>query len=327
VKPRAADEPAFSCQQQAKTAFAERLATPLSRSFPMLHPRERCARIAGMISGQLPSRREFLRLGASAALGSLAPQLAFAGSKASTDFCFAVVNDLHYRDARCGPWFERVAASIRAQRPHPAFVMLAGDLSDEGKMEQIGPVREIFHTLPMPVRIVPGNHDCDETGNFSTYKQICGAKSNFRFDHGGWQFLAFDSTQGRSVYRTHISTDTLSWLDRTLPSVSRDEPLVVLTHFPLGRNWLRPLNAHVVLDRLKGYNFQAALGGHWHGITERDERGAHLSTGRCCSWWRTNHDGSPLKGYNLCHVSGGKIQHEFVSVDAGGIGGGEAVAS
>ena len=137
---------------------------------------------------------------------------------------------------------------------------------------------------------------------------------NYRFELAGCQFLALDTTQGRSVYRTRIPAETLTWLDDRLPTLSRDRPLIVLTHFPLGRNWLRPVNAHEVLDRLRPFPLQATFSGHWHGLTERHENSVHLSTGRCCSWWRTNHDGSPLKGYALCHVRSGAVTHEFVSV-------------
>jgi predicted phosphodiesterase len=275
----------------------------------------------------LPTRRETLRLGATALAGAaLAPLATLAAPAPQSDFTFIVINDLHYRDERCGPWFERVVASIRKLHPQPAFVMLAGDLSESGTAEQLAAIRKIFWTLPMPVRVVVGNHDCTEDGDFGIFRGIYGPEFDYRFEHGGWQFLAFDSTHGPNVYRTRISDDTLNWLDRTLPTVSREKPLVVLTHFPLGLNWLRPVNAHAVINRLSGYNFQAAFGGHWHGLTEREEHGAHLSTNRCCSWWRDNHDGSPKKGYQVVKAEGrrkkeergpaslGRVTHEFVEV-------------
>ncbi len=262
------------------------------------------------MSETLFTRRDAIRLCA----GAVAAVPAAALAAPPSGFTFVVVNDLHYRDERCGPWFERVVASIRALRPAPAFVFLAGDLSEFGAPGQLGAVAEIFRALPMPVRSVPGNHDCTSAGDFSAYRKIYRTDWNYRFDYAGWQFLAFDSTQGRSVYRTKISNATLSWLDGALPSVPREKPLVVLTHFPLDRNWLRPLNASAVLDRLAGWNFQGALGGHWHGITESVERGATLSTNRCSSWWHENHDGAPEKGYALCRTEDGRLTREFVQV-------------
>jgi hypothetical protein len=262
-------------------------------------------------SSSLSNRRHFLRLGVCATAASLVPEAAAAPG---ADFSFAVLTDLHYRDARCGEWLERVATQLRSSRPRPAFVVLAGDLTDEGTAEQLGAVREIFRDLPMPVRTILGNHDCTPEGNRAAYEQLFGSSLSYRFTQGDYQFLAVDSTQGRGVYRTKIPTETLTWLDRQLPSISREKPLVVLTHFPLGRNWLRPLNASAVLQRLRPFNFQAAFSGHWHGLTERVEHGVPLSTGRCCSWWCTNHDGSDLRGYTLCHASHAGVRHEFVSV-------------
>lgn len=260
------------------------------------------------------TRRRALRLGAAAAAGAIFRSSETLAAHAEDDFCFVVVSDIHYRDDRCGEWLHRVTAQIRASRPRPAFVMLAGDLSESATAEQLGAVREIFRTLPMPMRAVIGNHDCTEDGRANVFRAVYGNQFNYRMDHDGWQFLCLDSTEGRSVYRTRISKETLTWLDRTMPTLSRRRPLVILTHFPMGRNWLRPVNTKEVLRRFNGYSLQAALSGHWHGITERDEGGIHLSTGRCCSWWRSNHDGSSLKGYVLARVRDGRVSHEFVPV-------------
>src|SRR5687767_7083280 len=106
----------------------------------------------------LISRRDFLRTGGVATISTLAGSSAPAAWSETGEFDFVVANDLHYRDARCGVWLERVVASIGRLRPAPAFVMLAGDLSDEGTREQLGGVREIFRPLQMPVRAVIGNH-------------------------------------------------------------------------------------------------------------------------------------------------------------------------
>jgi predicted MPP superfamily phosphohydrolase len=254
------------------------------------------------------SRRTFLQTGAMALAGSAM------AAPAPADFSFAVLNDLHYRDARCGDWFQRVTASLLGQRPRPAFIVLAGDLSDLGTGEQLGAVHEIFRALPMPVHRIIGNHDYTLEGSREPYERTIGASLNFRFTHAGCEFLALDTTQKRSVYRTHIPAETFTWLDRQLPTVSRDRPLIVLTHFPLGRNWLRPLNAHTLVERLRPYPLQAVFSGHWHGLTDRLEHSIHLSTSRCCSWWRTNHDGSPEKGYALCEMRDGQVSHRFVPV-------------
>jgi len=239
------------------------------------------------------------------------------GAGEKPDFQFVVANDLHYRDERCGAWLGKVTAAIRALHPQPAFVVLAGDLAESGTREQLGAVREIFHPLPMPVRTVIGNHDYTDDQRREPFLDLFGQTLNYRFREGGCEFLALDTTQGREVFRTRIANETLSWLDAALPGVSRSRPLIVLTHFPLGRNWLRPVNSASLINRLRPFAFQASFSGHWHGWTEPVERGVHLSTGRCCSWWRANHDGSPLKGFALCRVRDGMVRHEFIKVGEG----------
>ncbi len=258
------------------------------------------------------TRRDFLRAGlaAAATFAIQAPAI----SAPPADFHFVVISDLHYRDRRCGEWLERVATHLRKLRPRPAFVALAGDLTEEGGSRQLGAVHEIFTALPMPVHSIIGNHDYAADGTRSAYERLHGARLNYRFAVGDYQFLALDTTRGRSVYRTRITAETLTWLQRQLPSLSRDRPLVVLTHFPLGRNWLRPPNAYEVLHRLRPFALQGVYSGHWHGLTERSEHGAPMVTGRCCSLWRGNHDGSGEKGYLLCRAARGTLTHEFVPV-------------
>lgn len=261
-------------------------------------------------------RRDFLKSGLAAALGA-APLVA--QGKAS-DFSFVVVTDFHYRDKRCGAWAERVAAQIRAMRPRPAFVVLNGDLSDEGTTAQLGPMREIFKPLPMPVHTLLGNHDVKPDGGRAEYERVFGTRHNLHFAHGGYRFLLLNSTESRAVFRTYIPADTIAYARKAAADISASEPVVVITHYPLGTNWLRPRNADALLHTLRRHDLVAAYSGHWHGWSDRVDGPAHLLTGRCCSWWRENHDGSELKGYMLCHARGGRVTQEFVAVPTRGMG-------
>jgi 3',5'-cyclic AMP phosphodiesterase CpdA len=263
------------------------------------------------------TRRAFLRTSAAAfGAAAAAPLLKAGGAESAGEFSFVVANDLHYRDQRCAPWFEKVIASIRDLRPRPAFVVLAGDLSENGARDQLGAVRDSFKTLPMPIKTVIGNHDHNADDGRKPFGEIFGATPNARFEVGGWQFLTLDTTEGNAVFRTRISAETLQWVQKTAPTLDRSKPVIVLTHFPLGRNWLRPVNASALLDALRRCNFQGSFGGHWHGWTEPVENGSLLITGRCASWWRTNHDGSDEKGYFLCRATSDGVTHRFVPVPA-----------
>lgn len=262
---------------------------------------------------RLLTRRAMLRVTTRGALAwSLAPQL-LRGSESASDFRFAVANDLHYRDERCRAWFAQVTAVMRAQRPD--FVVLNGDLVENGQAEQYEPVREIFRNLGVPVYATIGNHDHRGPEDIRAFAQAFPDSLNYHFKHRGWQFVAVDSTQGQDVFLTKVAPATLQWLDETLPALDRNKPTVLLTHFPLGsRVWCRPRNAPQVLRRFRGYNLQAVFNGHWHGFTERAYDRAPVVTNRCCSWWRPNNDHTPEKGYFLCTARAGRLVREFCEI-------------
>jgi len=227
---------------------------------------------------------------------------------------FVVVNDLHYRDDRCDGWLKTVTGHIRKLSPAPDFCALAGDLSEDGARDQLRTVHRHFNELPIPIHSIIGNHDYDQSGDRREYDSIFGPHKNERLTIGGWEFLLLDSTERLGLYRTRISDDTFRWIDRTLPRMDSRSPIIIVTHFPLGWNWLRPVNAHALLDRFRDHNLIAAFSGHWHGVTERVERSAALMTDRCCSWWRTNHDGSKEKGYALCAASLNGIERQVIPI-------------
>jgi hypothetical protein len=259
------------------------------------------------------SRRGFLRASAATVLPALIPPVVSAAPQ-QPDFTFVVANDLHYRDRRCTEWFAAVAESIRALRPRPGFLMLNGDLSETGTREELGAIREMFWSLPFPVHATIGNHDYSADGRRENYEAIIRRDRNFAFRHGDWNFLCLDTTDGLAVYRTWVRGETLAWVDANLRLLDKKRPLVLFSHFPMGRNWLRPLNADDLMGRLRGHDLRRVFCGHWHGWTERKNKAIAVTTGRSCSWWRGNHDGSSLHGYFLCRVREHAIDHEFVPV-------------
>ncbi len=233
---------------------------------------------------------------------------------AGADLSFVVLSDLHCRDARCAPWMAAVVEHLRQLRPRPAFCVLAGDLTEHGTRCQLAAVKRAFWRLPFPVHAVPGNHDCDAEGGFENYRAVYGAAFNARFSVAGREFLLFDSTEGGKVYRTRVSRENLDWLEAQLAVLPRERPVTLFTHFPMGKNWLRPRNAEAVLRLFADHRLEAVFSGHWHGLTQSQSKGALLVTGRCVSRWRTNHDGSREKGYLLCGVKNGCLSYRFVAV-------------
>ncbi len=168
----------------------------------------------------------------------------------------------------------------------------------------------------MPVHAVIGNHDY-LPGSFdrSAYLRVFPKQLNYRFTHRGWQILGLDTSEGTLSQGTTISAATLAWLDENLPKIPRGAPVIVLTHFPLGEGVFgRPVNAEAVLQRLAQVNLQAVFSGHFHGYTERALGPAVLTTDKCCSRVRGNHDMTPEKGWFVGRAAGGKISRQFVQL-------------
>lgn len=264
---------------------------------------------------RLITRREMLKLSA-AGLASLAlgqRTLCANGLRNgdAREFTFAVVNDLHFRDERCRPWCEAIARAVSARGAE--FCVINGDVSEDGQREQLNAVREIFAAAGVHLRVTIGNHDHLPDNTRKPFEEVFPNSLNYHFEHQGWQFVALDSTQGQTVFYTRVQKPTLLWLDENFPNLDRERPLILLTHFPLGQRVLcRPLNAPDVLARFEKHNLRAVFNGHWHGYSQREIGAATVVTNRCCSWWRNNNDGSPLKGYFLCQaLPNGEIRRSF----------------
>ena len=80
---------------------------------------------------------------------------------------------------------------------------------------------------------------------------------------------------------------------------------------------MRLANADAILERLKPFNLQAAFNGHYHAFTETKAGETIVTTNRCCSFARNNHDGSKEKGYFLVEAKEGRLKRQFVEVKKG----------
>jgi 3',5'-cyclic AMP phosphodiesterase CpdA len=268
---------------------------------------------------KLFTRRTALRL-ASAPIVTLGLSRFMRAADDAQGFSFIAVNDLHYFDEECAPFFRQVVAQMRASAPGAAFCLIAGDVADGGEAAQLAAMRDIFRALEMPLHPVPGNHDVRWDNDRTGYDAIFPNKLNYIFRYNGWQFIGFDTTQGTDFDETLVAASTLAWLDATLPTLDASAPTVAFTHFPLGEGvTYRPRNAGVVLDKLRTLNLRAAYSGHWHGLSEQRVGEADVVTNRCCARIRGNRDGSPLKGWWVCHAApDGKLTRHFATLEIAG---------
>lgn len=229
------------------------------------------------------------------------------------DFAFVVANDFHHVSPECDAWFEALFRRIGGH-PGVAFCVGLGDLAHQGAPESLEAIGRLSRQASVPFYAVPGNHDNDLEGTTALYARRFPDQLNHTWQHGGWRFVAVDTTDGARWGDTTIQPATLSWLDRTLPECDPIQPTVLLTHFPLARGVkMVPLNADALLARFVGFNLQAVFSGHYHGQTTVNQGRCTWVTNVCCSRVAGNHDGTVQKGYWLCRVRAGVLEREFVA--------------
>lgn len=258
-------------------------------------------------------RRHALKLGLSsiAAIALGLPARAREDAKESSSFKFAVVNDLHLLDEGCVNFFTRVVGRINQQKTD--LCLIVGDLTEHGSKRQNGTIKDVLKGLKVPTYYVPGNHDFDESGSRKGYDDAFPQMVNYRFEHGGYQFLGLDTTQGRAGSNTVISKSTLDFTAAAITQLDKKKPLVVFTHFPLGFLMpSRPKNANDLLALLAEHNVQAVFNGHFHSSTQRAWAGTTITTNTCCSFRKANHDFDWRKGYFLCTAHEGSVEREYV---------------
>ena len=257
------------------------------------------------------TRRAALRLTATLALTPLAR-----GAGGADGFEFIAVNDLHFSDEQCTPFFQNVVARMRESAPKAVLALIAGDLADRGTPGQFTALRACLDQLGVPVFPVPGNHDYLTDDDRAAYDAAFPGRSNYVHTHGGWQFIGLDSTQGMEFDGTVISAATLAWCDENLPKLDLRAPTVAFTHFPLGPGTVyRPANADALLTRLDRLNLRGTFSGHWHGLNEQHIHHADVVVNRCCARLRENRDGSPLKGWWVCRAApDGTLTRRFTAL-------------
>ncbi len=269
-------------------------------------------------------RRKMIELSASALLASgLWPGRLAAEENGLGDsnWTFLAINDLHYLTEECGAFFTEIVAAMKASAPAAEFCLLGGDQADDGASGHLGAVKDIFSKLNIPIYATPGNHDYlleNDRADRAAYDKVFAGHLNHSFEHRGWQIVGLDTTEGTHYHDTSIQAETFAWLRDHLPKLDRAKPTILYTHFPLGAEVkYRPKNADDLLGMFRDYNLQAVLNGHYHAYTERTAGAVTITTDRCCSRVRFNHDGSTQKGWFVCTAKEGKIQRRFVEIPEG----------
>lgn len=139
--------------------------------------------------------------------------------------------------------FRRALRHVRNLSPAPRVLLLSGDLTDDGQVQDYETLLAIMKAeLPEQadngplVLAVPGNHDDPATarrmlGNLMPVASDAPAElACVHVAHGGLHFIGLDTVQPGHPYGA-VTQAQLDWLEKQLEGCA-DEPVVIFMHHP-----------------------------------------------------------------------------------------------
>jgi 3',5'-cyclic AMP phosphodiesterase CpdA len=157
-----------------------------------------------------------------------------------TDLHIKAGGKMSYRMVDTAGALHTVIDTLLAAPQLPDIVVVTGDLVDFGDEHEYRFLRDILQRLPMPIRLLPGNHDhraslrrvfADHDYLFAYGDGDDDAPTHYAMDAGPLRLVGFDCTMpGRPGGRAE--PDGLAWLDAALAAAPAQPTLVMLHHPP-----------------------------------------------------------------------------------------------
>src|SRR5690606_2361749 len=209
------------------------------------------------------NRRGFLRqTGAVAAAGVLPVSMVrLAFGQEGQDFTFAYISDSHIQHIRGNEFVRnwdrgliRAVAEANLLEPKPDFVVFGGDLAQMGNKAELDHGAEMLSKLNYKTYAVMGEHDYYL--DLGEYWSTLFGEQYYSFDHKGvhfivlnsilthdeWTFDRWETAERRMSEMAGLDNPNGSpfmvgerqreWLRRDLSNISKDTPIVVLSHSP-----------------------------------------------------------------------------------------------
>jgi Icc protein len=130
-------------------------------------------------------------------------------------------------------YLERAVAHVLALDPRPAVVLMTGDLVEAGKPEEYARLRRLIAPLPMPVYLIPGNHDARDPLRAAFADQGYLPASGFlQYAIEGWpvRLIALDTlVEGKG--HGELCAERLAWLEARLGEHA-GRPTMLFMHHP-----------------------------------------------------------------------------------------------
>ncbi|MCD7916608.1 MAG: PQQ-binding-like beta-propeller repeat protein [Tannerellaceae bacterium] len=147
------------------------------------------------------------------------------------------------------------------QQADLAFVLVTGDLAEEGDRVSLLRVKELLDQLTIPYYALSGNHETKWSESGATdFARIYGSEW-FDFTYHGIRFLGFGTGPVIRMMDGHVAPQDITWLKQEL-AANPEQPAILVTHYLLlptdVDNW------YEVADAVHPFPVKAFLGGHYH---------------------------------------------------------------
>lgn len=180
-----------------------------------------------------------------------------------TTFKFAQLSDIHIVKGDSMPLIDlkRSIKQINAS-PDIDFVLVTGDLTDNGDRASLYTVKETLSTLNKKYYIIPGNHETtwSESG-LTDFSRLWGSE-RFSFVHKGFLFLGFNTGPFIRMAYGHVVPQDLTWIKHEIEQKGQGKKIILVTHYPILKGDID--NWYQVTDFVRRFNVLTFIGGHYH---------------------------------------------------------------
>jgi 3',5'-cyclic AMP phosphodiesterase CpdA len=140
----------------------------------------------------------------------------------------------------------RCVEHLRGLRPRPDVVLATGDLVDAGQPDEYRRLHQLLAPLPMPVYLIPGNHDEREAMRtaFADHEYLPREGEFLHYVVEGYplRLLALDTLVPGKPYG-HLCEARLAWLQARLREAPERATLIFMHHPPFATG-IAPMDRH-----------------------------------------------------------------------------------
>lgn len=170
---------------------------------------------------------------------------------------------LAYGRLDTAPYLARAVEHLIALKPRPDLVLATGDLVDSGRPDEYRRLHDLLAPLPMPVYLIPGNHDDREAlaAAFADHAYMPRNGGFIQYVVEGYpvRLIALDTLVAGEVGGL-LCAERLGWLAARLAEAP-NRPTVIFMHHPPFDTGIARMDAHGLANARE---FADVVGRHRH---------------------------------------------------------------